>query len=61
MRSCSSHSTVPSTSGDEKCDAETLNSTRECPDKNLLGRYSFQLPDLPGGMRPLRDPDTAEE
>jgi hypothetical protein len=28
---------------------------------NMLGRYSFQLPDLPGGMRPLRDPDTAEE
>ena len=22
---------------------------------NMLGRYSFQLPDLPGGMRPLRD------
>ncbi len=28
---------------------------------NMLGRYSFQLPDLPGGMRPLRDRDTAEE
>lgn len=28
---------------------------------NVLGRYSFQLPDLPGGMRPLRDPDTAED
>lgn len=31
---------------------------------NMLGRYSFQLPDLPdlpGGMRPLRDPDAAEE
>lgn len=25
-----------------------------------LGRYSFQLPDLPGGLRPLRDPDAAE-
>jgi hypothetical protein len=23
---------------------------------NMLGRYSFQLPDLPGGLRPLRDP-----
>lgn len=23
---------------------------------NVLGRYSFQLPDLPGGLRPLRDP-----
>jgi len=21
---------------------------------NMLGRYSFQLPDLPGGLRPLR-------
>jgi hypothetical protein len=28
---------------------------------NMLGRYSFRLPDLPGGMRPLRDPDTADE
>lgn len=28
---------------------------------NMLGRYSFQLPDLPGGLRPLRDPDAAEE
>lgn len=28
---------------------------------NMLGRYSFQLPELPGGMRPLRDPDAAEE
>ncbi|GGU64662.1 hypothetical protein GCM10010211_32150 [Streptomyces albospinus] len=27
---------------------------------NMLGRYSFQLPDLPGGLRPLRDPDAAE-
>nr|WP_279615724.1 Tn3 family transposase [Micromonospora eburnea] len=26
---------------------------------NMLGRYSFQLPELPGGMRPLRDPDTS--
>lgn len=23
---------------------------------NMLGRYSFQLPELPGGLRPLRDP-----
>jgi len=28
---------------------------------NMLGRYSFQLPDLLGGLRPLRDPDSAEE
>ena len=27
---------------------------------NMLGRYSFRLPDLPGGMRPLRDPDAAD-
>nr|WSX76815.1 Tn3 family transposase [Streptomyces sp. NBC_00899] len=28
---------------------------------NVLGRYSFQLPDLPGGMRPLRAPDAVDE
>ncbi|MFE1029715.1 Tn3 family transposase [Streptomyces sp. NPDC058818] len=28
---------------------------------NMLGRYSFQLPELPGGLRPLRDPDAADE
>lgn len=28
---------------------------------NMLGRYSFHLPDLPGGMRPLRDPDAPED
>jgi hypothetical protein len=28
---------------------------------NMLGRYSFQLPDLPGGLRPLRDPDSTDE
>jgi hypothetical protein len=28
---------------------------------NMLGRYSFQLPDPPGGMRPLRDPDADDE
>ncbi len=28
---------------------------------NMLGRYSFQLPELPGGLRPLRDPDTADQ
>jgi hypothetical protein len=28
---------------------------------NMLGRYSFQLPDLPGGPRPLRDPDAVDE
>lgn len=27
---------------------------------NMLGRYSFQLPDLPGGLRPLRDPDATD-
>ncbi|WP_331761108.1 Tn3 family transposase (plasmid) [Streptomyces anulatus] len=27
---------------------------------NMLGRYSFQLPDLPGGLRPLRDPDVVD-
>ncbi|MFI9824565.1 Tn3 family transposase [Streptomyces sp. NPDC052013] len=26
---------------------------------NMLGRYSFQLPDLPGGLRPLRDKNAA--
>ncbi|MFD7305695.1 transposase [Streptomyces pharetrae] len=28
---------------------------------NVLGRYSFQLPDLPGGLRPLRDPGATDE
>ncbi|MDQ0808456.1 hypothetical protein QFZ63_000170 [Streptomyces sp. B3I7] len=28
---------------------------------NMLGRYSFQLPDLPGGLRSLRDPDAVDE
>lgn len=28
---------------------------------NMLGRYSFQLPEPPGGMRPLRDPDALED
>lgn len=27
---------------------------------NMHGRYSFQLPGLPGGLRPLRDPDSAD-
>jgi len=27
---------------------------------NMLGRYAFQLPDLPGGLRPLRDPDAVD-
>ncbi|MGW2540334.1 transposase, partial [Kitasatospora sp. NPDC001574] len=27
---------------------------------NMLGRYSFLLPEMPGGLRPLRDPDRAE-
>ena len=29
--------------------------------RQQLGRYSFRLPDLPGGIRHLRDPDTPEE
>jgi hypothetical protein len=28
---------------------------------NMLGRYSFRLPDLPGVLRPLRDKDAADE
>ncbi|MFF4648283.1 Tn3 family transposase [Streptomyces sp. NPDC001389] len=28
---------------------------------NMLGRYSFQLPDLTGGLRPLRDKNAPEE
>jgi hypothetical protein len=28
---------------------------------NVFGRYSFQLPDLPGGPRPLRDKDAIDE
>jgi hypothetical protein len=28
---------------------------------NMLGRYSFQLPELPGGLRPLRDPDGTDD
>ena len=28
---------------------------------NVLGRYSLQLPYLPGGMRPLRAPDAVDE
>lgn len=28
---------------------------------NLLGRYFFQLPDLPGGLRPLRAPVATDE
>ncbi|MCW7986586.1 hypothetical protein XF35_15100 [Streptomyces platensis subsp. clarensis] len=27
---------------------------------NMLGRYSFQHPELPGGLRPLRDPGVSE-
>ncbi|MGW7618949.1 hypothetical protein ACWGLG_24480 [Streptomyces antimycoticus] len=27
---------------------------------NVLGRYSFQLPEPPGGLRPLRDKDDAD-
>jgi len=28
---------------------------------NMLGRYSFQLPDLPGGLRSLRDKHTTDD
>ncbi|MEU2358702.1 Tn3 family transposase [Streptomyces misionensis] len=28
---------------------------------NMLGRYSFQLPELPGGLRPLRAPGAGDE
>ncbi|MEU0186281.1 Tn3 family transposase [Streptomyces sp. NPDC006207] len=28
---------------------------------NMLGRYSFQLPNLPGGLRPLRDKNAASD
>lgn len=28
---------------------------------NMLGRYSFQLPELPGGLRPLRASDATDE
>ncbi|MFF1912867.1 Tn3 family transposase [Streptomyces sp. NPDC058239] len=28
---------------------------------NMPGRYPFHLPDLPGGMRPLRDKDAIDE
>jgi hypothetical protein len=35
-------------------------SSAECPDKNLLGRYAFTPP--PGtDLRPLRDPATPAE
>jgi hypothetical protein len=27
---------------------------------NTLGRYSFLLPEMPGGLRPLRDPHHSE-
>ncbi len=27
---------------------------------NMLGRYSFLLPEMPGGLRPLRDPERTE-
>jgi hypothetical protein len=28
---------------------------------NVLSAYSFSLPDMPGGFRELRDPDTLDE
>lgn len=27
---------------------------------NVLGRYSFALPEMPGGLRPLRDKDRGD-
>ncbi|MFC8258134.1 hypothetical protein ACFUNF_10985 [Streptomyces sp. NPDC057291] len=30
-------------------------------DINMLGRYFFQLPDLPRGLRPLRDKGATDE
>ncbi|MET8517534.1 hypothetical protein [Streptomyces sp. NPDC005077] len=30
-------------------------------DRHRLGRYSFQLPELPGGLRPLRDKDATDD
>ncbi len=29
--------------------------------RHATGRHPFQLPDLPGGLRPLRDPDATDE
>ncbi|MCX4681072.1 hypothetical protein OG413_38350 [Streptomyces sp. NBC_01433] len=38
-----------------------MNSTRECPDKNLLGHYSFTASTSAADvLRPLRDPDAPE-
>ena len=28
---------------------------------NVMGRYSFALPNLAGGLRPLRDPDQPDD
>ncbi|WP_408990347.1 hypothetical protein [Streptomyces shenzhenensis] len=28
---------------------------------NMLGRYLFKLPELPGGIRPLRDKDATDD
>ncbi|MFF1667295.1 hypothetical protein ACWGLJ_23415 [Streptomyces sp. NPDC055898] len=28
---------------------------------NMLGRYSFRFPELPGGLRPLRDKGAADD
>ena len=41
--------------------AATSSPTRVGSSLNMLGRYSFQLPDLSGGLRPLRDPDAVDE
>ncbi|GAA3380793.1 hypothetical protein GCM10020367_69500 [Streptomyces sannanensis] len=37
--------------------------TRRCPDKEILGRYLFNIKASgPGqGLRPLRDPDAVED
>ncbi|MET7458697.1 hypothetical protein ABZT03_44320, partial [Streptomyces sp. NPDC005574] len=39
--------------------ARNTPSTTRCPNK--LTTPSFQLPDLIGGLRPLRDPDATDE
>jgi hypothetical protein len=38
----------------EKCEESEGASAQHI---NMHGRYSFKLPDLPGGLRPLRDKD----
>ncbi len=38
------------------------NGSATCPDKNVVGNYTFALPDLgEAGVRPLRDPDAPDD